>query len=86
MSQNQESAGSLAALQVKELLDEMVAEMLHRISVQIHAQKSSLDPTNFATFQKLLSDHPTHYRTLNGSVELQLSLELSNPPSQTSGT
>ena len=86
MSQNQESAGSLAALQVKESLDAMVAEMLRGISVQIHAQKSSLDPINFATFQKLLSGHPTHYRTSNESVELQLSLELSSPPSQTLGT
>jgi len=61
-------------------------EMLPMILELIHVVKSSSDPTNSATYLKLLSGHPIRSQVSNEKYALRLSLELYRLPSQTFDT
>ena len=86
MNQNPEKEESLAALQVRSKLQEMVEGMLKEISGQIPEVRLYSGQTNFATFPKSLLDRQIHFKVSNGKYEMQLSLELSKLPSRTSDT
>ncbi len=74
---------SLVEWQVKSKLHSMSEEMLPMILELIHVVKSSSDPTNSATYLKLLSGHPIRSQVSNEKYALRLSLELYRLPSQT---
>ena len=86
MNQNQEKEESLAVLQARSKLQEMVEGMLKEISGQTPVRKSSSDQTNFVIFPKSLLDRQIHFKVSNEKYEMQLSLELSKLPSRTSDT
>ena len=81
----QESEECSLGLQVKNKLQETSDEMLPMTLELIHAPKLSFDPTNSATYRKLLSGQPIRCQTSNGKYVLRLSLELYKLPSQTLG-
>ena len=86
MSQKVVSEVSLVEWQVRNRLRKTVDEIATGTLAQILARKLSSDPTNFVTCQKLLSGLTTHTTLCEGRYELQVSLELSKLPSQTSDT
>jgi hypothetical protein len=77
---------SLVEWQVRNRLRKTVDEIATGTLAQILARKLSSDPTNFVTCQKLLSGLTTRSTLCEGKYELQVSLELSKLPSQTSDT
>ena len=85
MNPDPESEEYLVESQVKSRLHEMNEEMLPLILELIHVVKSSSDPINSATYQKLLSGQPILSQASNEKYGLRLSLELYRLPSQTLG-
>src|SRR5210317_183032 len=86
MNLDQASEVSLVEWQVRSKLRKMVDEIATGTLAQILAQRLSSDQTSFVTCQKLLSGLTTHTSLCEGKYELQVSLELSKLPSQTSDT